>query len=128
MAPRLALPTFMLGLACAWAGTARAQEGDPARGQLDKILIVLRLRMDAAGKPCLDAMAQVHATEEQVKEHTNDSGNHPDLDIARDVLESDYQNGSQLCGADAARVCREDHGSDMAKACQNLRAGADPGP
>ena len=101
-----------------------ADETDGPRAQLDKVLAVLRVRTQAASKPCLNAMSQVHATEQQVKEHENDTGGHPELDIAHDVLESDYQNSSQICGADADRVCRESYGPDVAKACSGLHRDA----
>ncbi|MGI4793653.1 MAG: hypothetical protein ACRYG8_06105 [Janthinobacterium lividum] len=108
-------------LAGALGSSASADESDSARLQLDKVLIVLRLQSSAASKACLDAMSQVHDTEKQVSVHNNDTGSHPELDIARDVLESDYQNSVQLCGADAARVCREDVRSDTNKACMALQ-------
>ncbi len=103
----------------------KADEMDGLRGQLDKVLAVLRVRSQTASKSCLNAMSQVHATEQQVKDHENDTGSHPDLDIARDVLESDYQNSSQICGVDADRACRESPGTDLAKQCLALHH--DPG-
>lgn len=102
------------------AASAHADEAAGPRAQLDKILAVLRVRTQAASKACLTAMTQVHETEQQVKNHENDSGNHPDLDIARDVLDSDYQNSSQLCGADADRACRENPGADVSRLCLAL--------
>ena len=99
---------------------ARAQENDASRVQLDRVLSVLRLQQSAASRACLDVMSQVHATEQQVKDHQNDTGEHPDLDIARDVMESDYQNGVVICGADADRVCRTVHDDRLAGACRAL--------
>ena len=109
-----ALAVMVLGVV-----PAQAQDDGP-RKQLDRVLAVLRLQQAAASRACLNAMSQVHATEQQVKDHENDTGNHPDLDIARDVLDSDYQNGTVLCGADAERACRESHGPDLAKPCSAL--------
>lgn len=102
---------------------AHAQENGPSREQLDRVLTVLRLQQTAASRACLDAMTQVHATERQVKEHENDTGEHPDLDIAHDVLDSDYQNGAVICGADAERACRETHDTGLVKACSILHHG-----
>ena len=99
---------------------AHAQDEGGARKQLDRVLAVLRLQQTAASRACLNAMSQVHATEQQVKDHENDTGNHPDLDIARDVLDSDYQNGAVICGADAERACRESHELVLTKSCNTL--------
>ncbi|MGI4747382.1 MAG: hypothetical protein ACRYGI_08450 [Janthinobacterium lividum] len=107
-------------MALATSRSVRADETDVGRVQLDKVLSVLRIQTDAASKACLAAMANVHDTEQQVRNHTNDTGAHPDLDIAKDVLESDYQNGAQLCGADAARVCRDTTTGALAHACSAL--------
>ncbi|NPD67874.1 hypothetical protein HN018_10895 [Lichenicola cladoniae] len=109
------------------SGPVRADETDIGRVQLDKVLSVLRVQTDAAGKACLSAMANVHESEQQVKAHTNDNGAHPDLDIAKDVLESDYQNGAQICGADAARACRTGSTGEMAGPCKALQ-GNGPAP
>lgn len=111
----------MLVIGSVIAGQARADETDTARTQLDRVLAVLRIHSEAASKACLDAMAQVHDTEQQVTAHTNDTGSHPELDIARDVLDSDYQNSLQLCGADAGRVCREKTRAEADKVCAGLR-------
>ena len=110
-----ALAVVLLGVA-----RAHAQDEGGARKQLDRVLAVLRLQQAAASKACLSAMSQVHATEQQVKDHQNDTGNHPDLDIARDVLDSDYQNGAIICGADAERACRKDHGPILTIPCNAL--------
>lgn len=117
--PALALCFVMAGATDA----ARADDdgGGGGRAQLDKILTVLRLHTEAASKACLSAMLEVHETEKQVAAHQNDAANHTDLDIARDVLESDYQNSAQVCGADAARVCRESPTGKLAAPCAALQ-------
>ena len=121
MIRRLSCVALVSLVALAASSSVRADETDIGRAQLDKVLSVLRLQTDAASKACLSAMTNVHDTEQQVKNHTNDTGAHPDLDIARDVLESDYQNGAQLCGADAARVCRGTATGELAHACSALQ-------
>lgn len=120
MIRRLSHIALMSMLACAVSNPVRADETDIGRVQLDKVLSVLRIQTDAASKACLSAMANVHETEQQVKNHTNDNGAHPDLDIAKDVLESDYQTGAQICGADAARVCRTGATGELAGPCNAL--------
>lgn len=107
--------TVMLDAAGAWA-----QDETASHERLDRVLAVLRVQQTAASKACLDAMSQVHATEQQVKDHENDIGSHPDLDIAHDVLDSDFQNGAVICGADAERACREAHDASLAKPCNAL--------
>ena len=97
-----------------------AQDETASHERLDRVLAVLRVQQAAASRACLDAMSQVHATEQQVKDHENDTGSHPDLDIAHDVLDSDFQNSAVICGADADRVCREAHDASLAKPCGAL--------
>ncbi len=118
-----------VGLLCG-IGQASAQDAEGgARQNLERVLAVLRLRMPAAGKPCLEAMARVHQTEDQVTAlsrngpGTEDKPN-PSLDIARDVLGSDYDTATAACAPDAARACRAPAGAAMAKACGNVNPGA----
>jgi len=106
---------------------ALAQEADASRVHLDKILGVLRLHTEAAGPSCLAAMKQVHETEEAVKAHQDDARNKADLSVAQDVLDSDYQNGAQICGADAARLCRETTDPRVSGACRALQGSDAPG-
>ena len=111
------------------AGQALAQDAEGSTHQaLDRALAVLRLRTTAAGKTCLDTMAEVHQTEEQVAalgkngSGTEDKPN-PSLDIARDVLGSDYDTATAACTPDAARACRTPSGAAMLKACGSMTAG-----
>ncbi len=128
MGSRRVAAVAALGLLCG-IGQASAQDAEGgARQNLDRVLAVLRLRMPAAGKTCLEAMARVHQTEDQVTAlsrngpGTEDKPN-PSLDIARDVLGSDYDTATAACGPDAARVCRAPAGAAMAKACGNVNPG-----
>ena len=71
---------------------------------------MLRLHTDAAGKSCLESMTRVHESEDQVKEQSKNSETsqsdrpHPGLDIARDVLGSDYETATNACGPEALFV------------------------
>ena len=73
-------------------------------------------------------MPEVHQTEDQVTAlrrngpGTEDKPN-PSLDIARDVLSSDYDTATAACGPDAVRACRAPTGAAMVKACGNVNAG-----
>ena len=78
--------------------------GDLTHDQLARVIAVLRLQPNAAGQSCLDALHEVHQTEDQVKILQNKSSR-PDLGLAQDVLETDYENAKEICGADASRVC-----------------------
>ena len=111
---------FVVAMSAVDAARADDDAGS-GRAQLDKILTVLRLHTEAASKACLSAMTEVHETEKQVAAHQNDASNHTDLDIAKDVLESDYQNSAQVCGADAARVCRDGATGKLAVPCAALQ-------
>ena len=95
-----------LGLLCG-IGQAAAQDAESgARQTLARVLAVLRLQNSAASGACLRAMTEAHQTEEQVTAlshngaSTEDKPN-PSLDIARDVLGSDYDTATAACGPDA---------------------------
>lgn len=77
---------------------------DLTRQRLNRVISVLRLQPKAASRSCLEALEEVHTVEDQIKllqKRTRD----PDQALAQDVLETDYENGSEICGADASRVC-----------------------
>ncbi len=96
---------------------------DLAREQLARVIAVLKLQPDAAGQSCLDALHEAHKTEDQVKILENKSSN-PDLALAQDVLETDYENGKEICGADAGRVCAiPGQTAGLKEACSTLRQG-----
>ena len=128
MGSRRVAAMAVLGLLCG-VGQASAQdaEGNAHQG-LDRALAVLRLRMTAASKTCLTAMAEVHQTENQVTAlsrngaGTEDKPN-PSLDIARDVLGSDYDTATAACMPDAVRACQAPAGAAMVKACGSVNAG-----
>ena len=82
----------------------QGQSSDLTRDQLARMIAVLRLQPAAAGQSCLDALHEAHQTEDQLKLLQNKK-NDPDLALAQDVLETDYENAKEICGADANRVC-----------------------
>ena len=96
--------TFLVMMSTAAYADDPAPSGDVAREQLARIIAVLRLQPAAAGQSCLDALHEVHRTEDQVKALQN-KANNPDLALAQDVMETDYENAKEICGADAGRVC-----------------------
>ena len=118
----------VLGLLCG-IGPAFAQDEEGGGHQnLDRALAVLRLKTTAASRNCLDAMTELHKTEEQVAALSkNGSGTedkpNPSLDIARDVLGSDYDTATASCRPDAVRACRAPAGAAMVKACGSVTAG-----
>ncbi|MCQ8240706.1 hypothetical protein [Rhizosaccharibacter radicis] len=92
--------------------------------RLDHVLAVLRQDDAAAGKSCLDSMANVHADEKTVdglSGSISDSGRKVEgLDVARDVLESDYEAAINACRPDAERSC----GTRPRATCAELRGGS----
>ena len=120
--------TVQLSIAASLSSAAHADEqapsGDVARDQLAKVIAVLRLQPAAAGQSCLDALHEVHHTEDQVKVLQN-KANHPDLALAQDVLETDYENAKEICGADAGRICTaQDRAQGMDAVCGALHQGS----
>ena len=139
----LAVLTLIGCIACD-PGTARADDDQDSaaaasdgsqtgRAQLNEALAVLRLRPGMASQPCLGAMKDVHETEQQLKAELGNGSaarkKNPDLDVARDVLSSDYDNAAQSCGPDAIRACQGKPPPALARACAELpRNGAQSSP
>nr|WP_240162013.1 hypothetical protein [Gluconacetobacter azotocaptans] len=97
--------------------------------QLQKDLAVLQGNPDAASQDCLDALKELHKTQDMVaaeEARTKDQ----DLEVARDVLETDFETAAQVCTPDAASLCDKSGASPtpaMAKACAALQtASHDP--
>ncbi len=113
MAMRLRM-AIVLGVCCvAGMHGARAQDDSGSeRHRLDMVLAVLREHANSAGKPCLDAMTKVHQTEDQVSnlagQVSNPNKTDNGADIARDVLDSDYETAQGACRPDADRACAAD--------------------
>ena len=101
----------------------QGRSGDLAREQLARVIAVLRLKPETAGQSCLDALHEAHQTEDQLKKLENKAKD-PDLALAQDVLETDYENAQEVCGADARRTCEaSQRSSQMISACDRLRPG-----
>jgi len=88
---------------------------------LGKQLAILQQKPDAASEACVNALKELHTTQDQIakeEQHSKDQ----DLGVARDVLESDFENATQYCGADARTLCRTDttHAAKMEAACTKL--------
>lgn len=117
---KLACTTFVILLSTAAFAGEPGPTDDLARQQLSRVIAVLRLQTEAAGQSCLDALHEVHKTEDQLKTLQSRTAN-SDLALAQDVLETDYESGKEICGADAARVC-VDPGTNAAlvAACKGL--------
>lgn len=117
--------------------TVEPDDTHALRTGLDRVLAVLRPNGQMASRACLDAMTRVHATEQQVKyqlQHLKKTASsdsdplpNPDLDVARDVLGSDYETATHVCGADADRICAAGHASDAAACAARGSAGTSPG-
>ena len=102
-----------------------APTGDITRDQLARVIGVLRLDANAASQSCLDALHEVHTTEDQVK--VLQSRPKADLALAQDVMESDYENAKEICGADSQRVCAAPSMvKGMDAACDMLHRGGKP--
>ncbi|NVN39967.1 hypothetical protein, partial [Ameyamaea chiangmaiensis] len=106
---------------------ARAQEdgGDNAMLSrlLQRYLAVLQTSPDEASPACIDALKEMHKTQDQVTAEEGRTKDQ-DLEVARDVLASDTEDATQICGADAHRLCDGGKQSPaLVAACQALRAG-----
>ncbi|MFW7269739.1 hypothetical protein ACMAUO_17585 [Gluconacetobacter sp. Hr-1-5] len=109
---------------------AFAQDDDeaaspPTAMQLQKVVAVLQSDPNSTSQSCVDALTELHKTQDTLEaeqKRTND----PDVAVARDVLETDFETAVQSCTADATALC-EKHSNDpkIARACMILDQ---PGP
>ena len=118
--------SIYVGMAVALASPASASDAavanDAANLQLTRVLAVLRLQPDAAGPSCLDAVRELDKTEDQVK-LLQGRANSQNLPLAQDVLDTEYENGYEICGADANRVCTAARPAvQISAACEALRS------
>ncbi|ACI50911.1 conserved hypothetical protein [Gluconacetobacter diazotrophicus PA1 5] len=111
------------------AASAMAQDA-PAHGpaaQVQRQVAVLQSNPNGVSRDCLDALAEVHKTQDTISAE-EDRSKDPDLDVARDVLETDLETAVQSCRADTTSIC-DKAGADpkLAKACAALdQSEADP--
>jgi len=111
---------------------AHAQEDDPhdttqqmtagVAKVLARDLAVLQVKPDAASQACVSALRDLHKTQDQItyeEKRTKDQ----DLPVARDVLDSNFEDATQYCGTDARRLCRTEGDNDpkFAASCGELR-------
>ncbi|GAJ28242.1 hypothetical protein [Acidomonas methanolica] len=141
-AKRLIPPLLLASLVIiqlAHAPAALAQSGDDGGGAganaparvLKRVLAVLQVDPAAASDACVSALEELHKTQGIVTNDESDSSNSAkqELAVARDVLESDYDDTTEICGADARTLCRT-KGNTLPKAaapCQALLPAA-PSP
>lgn len=122
-------------LAITSIGAAHAQAGGGDGGSakaLNKILAVLQLDPNAASDSCVDALNELHKTEKVVASDQGDHSNRAkqELPVARDVLESNFDDAAEICGADARTLCRSKGPTlpNGAATCDALRAPGGPAP
>lgn len=127
MHTRLPLAAALVCLAGINSPAVAQDQSSGAKRKLDTVLSVLRGHQNAARKPCLEAMTRVHQTEDQVADlgQQASNSNHPDngADVARDVLDSDYETAEAACLPDAVQACKA---FPTDPACAKL-GGGDPG-
>ena len=118
---RLARCGLLLLLSVPAHADDQARSGDLAREQLARVIAVLRLKPEDAGQSCLDALHEAHQTEDQLKKLENKAKD-PDLALAQDVLETDYENAQEVCGADARTTCAASpRSAGISAACEHLK-------
>ena len=102
------------------ASFAYGEDAGPAETHIQHILSILREQPGEASPACLDALKEMHSTEEALQVATSHQKT-SDIDLANDVLETDYQNVTQVCGVDATRVCNSQQSAKLAPLCGSLR-------
>ncbi|MFT8522117.1 hypothetical protein [Gluconobacter oxydans] len=116
--PALLLALLPLAVALASPVAARADDGeaktnddDPTINQqgfaINKILRVLQTNPDAASDSCINALKEMHQAQTALsKEEGIDPEHNQDIGVARDVLSSEMEDVTNMCGADARTYCR----------------------
>ncbi|WP_394819047.1 hypothetical protein [Sorlinia euscelidii] len=74
---------------------------------LSPILDILKVKPDSASDACIATLKELRQTQKALSSGRYDD-NPSDFAIAHDVLESDFENAIQICGADARRLCRDE--------------------
>lgn len=97
-----ALPVALLLAPVASSTLAHGQS--LATQKVQRAMDVLRLKPDLASKACLDKLDDLHKME-KVIEDAGESAHNPNLSLAHDVMESDYEDATESCVPDAARLC-----------------------
>ncbi|EHH67835.1 hypothetical protein [Gluconobacter morbifer] len=107
---------------------AKTNDDDPTINQqgvnINRILRVLQANPDQASDSCINALKEMHKAQDVLgKEEGSDSEHNEDLAVARDVLSSEMEDVTNMCGADARTLCRDVDSSktpNLAKACTAL--------
>ncbi|MCE2565602.1 hypothetical protein [Komagataeibacter sp. FNDCF1] len=97
-----ALPAALLLSPALSCTTAHGQS--LATQKVQRAMDVLRLKPDLASKACLDKLDDMHKME-KVIEDASDQAHNPNLSLAHDVMESDYEDATESCVPDAAKLC-----------------------
>lgn len=119
---------FLSGILAIYPAFAQDDEEAAAPStamQLQKVVAVLQSDPNSTSQACVDALTELHKTQDTLEaeqKRTND----PDVAVAQDVLETDFETAIQSCTTDANALC-EKHGNDskVARACTALDQ---PGP
>ncbi|MBB2202677.1 hypothetical protein [Gluconacetobacter tumulisoli] len=112
-------------------GAMAQDEGGEGGSRASAVLLqrevgVLQTDPNATSPSCLDALKELHKTQDLVaaeESRTKDQ----DLEVARDVLETDFETAGQACAPDAESLCDKAGTSPspaLAKACAVLRTAA----
>ncbi|CAI9119987.1 hypothetical protein [Brytella acorum] len=94
---------------------------------LNRYLQVLQTDPDSASDACVAQLKELHKTQDIVAT-AEAGGKEEQTAVAKDVLESDYDDANEVCGTDARTLCRT-KGNTLAKLpalCQTLAPPRDP--
>jgi hypothetical protein len=87
---------------------------------LHKELAVLHFKPEASSSACIDALKDLHTTQDVLKKEQDDNRTR-DLSVAEDVLDSDVENASERCAADARALCMAPNPSPaLVHACEAI--------
>ncbi|WP_242621874.1 hypothetical protein [Komagataeibacter xylinus] len=117
-----ALPVALLLSSAGFSTLAHGQS--LATQKVQRAMDVLRLKPDLASKACLDKLDDLHKMEKVIEE-AGESAHNPNLSLAHDVMESDYEDATESCVPDAAKLCASPGplaSANQKKLCDSLDA------
>lgn len=120
-----ALALVMAGFLCLPPAAQADEDGVAPRDTeanilLHKELTVLHFKPEASSSACIDALKDLHTTQDVLKKEQDDNRTR-DLSVAEDVLDSDVENASERCAPDARALCMAPNPSPaLVHACEAI--------
>ncbi|RBM07954.1 hypothetical protein NJLHNGOC_05680 [Novacetimonas cocois] len=122
---RLVFPTVsVLALLPAYL-SAPAMAETLATQKVQRAMDVLQFKPDAASKSCIEKLEELHKMQAVIQKSSESNTRDPDMSLAHDVMESDYEDATESCVPDAAKLCggkQFQSNARFSQSCESLDA------